>query len=175
MMNIRPASPHDAEGIARVHVQSWQSTYRGIVSESFLSRLSVERRIEFWERVLNNPGEKTHIYVLENHQGVIHGFIFGGISREHDMTYEGELYAIYLLEEAQGRGYGKKLFAQLIQSFELESINSFVVWVIEQNPALHFYQKLGGKVIACKKLRIGEDDIIEIALGWQDLRKVISL
>ena len=33
---IRPAQTADAPGIARVHVEAWRSTYRGIVSDAFL-------------------------------------------------------------------------------------------------------------------------------------------
>lgn len=48
-MNIRLASVRDIEGIARVHVESWKSTYNGIISESFLSNLTVEKRTKNWK------------------------------------------------------------------------------------------------------------------------------
>lgn len=46
VMQIRKATPSDAEGIARVHVESWKSTYINIVPEDFLKNLSYEKRVE---------------------------------------------------------------------------------------------------------------------------------
>ena len=51
-MTIRPAEVQDAAGIARVHVESWRSTYQGIFPESFLASLSVERRENYWREQL---------------------------------------------------------------------------------------------------------------------------
>jgi hypothetical protein len=41
-MSIRPARTEDASRIARVHVDSWCSTYSGIISENFLAAMSYE-------------------------------------------------------------------------------------------------------------------------------------
>jgi hypothetical protein len=41
---IREAAPADAPGIARVHVDTWRTTYQGIVPDQFLARLSYEAR-----------------------------------------------------------------------------------------------------------------------------------
>jgi hypothetical protein len=37
---VRRARPHDALRIARVHVQSWQSTYRGVLPPDYLDSLT---------------------------------------------------------------------------------------------------------------------------------------
>jgi len=37
---IRPALPNDAAEIARVHVDSWRSSYRGLLADEFLDSLS---------------------------------------------------------------------------------------------------------------------------------------
>jgi GNAT superfamily N-acetyltransferase len=170
-MNIRLASLSDAEGIARVHVQSWQTTYKGIISDVFLNNLSIEGRKENWELTFNNIDFNNGIYVVED-QGEINGFIYGGKSREPELDYEAELYAIYLLEEAQGKGHGKLLFNRLIESLKSDNYNSLMVWVLERNPSMEFYKKLGGQYITKKEINIGVDALIEAALGWEDLTKV---
>lgn len=43
---IREARSSDVEQIAEVHVASWRTTYKGIISEQFLRKLSVERKID---------------------------------------------------------------------------------------------------------------------------------
>jgi hypothetical protein len=42
-MVIREAELSDAAAIARVHVDTWRSTYRGVIANDYLERLSYER------------------------------------------------------------------------------------------------------------------------------------
>src|ERR1041385_8579918 len=51
---IRPAAPEDAPAIARVHVESWRTTYRGIFPQGLLDGLSIEDRARSWNEVLGN-------------------------------------------------------------------------------------------------------------------------
>ncbi|MEX0811099.1 MAG: hypothetical protein WD048_02705 [Chitinophagales bacterium] len=43
-INIRTATPRDAEQIALVHIDSWRTTYKDIVSNDFLDNLNVQTR-----------------------------------------------------------------------------------------------------------------------------------
>src|SRR5918998_4172552 len=49
---VREARPADAAGIARVHVDTWRTTYRGIVPDDHLDALSYEARERFWAGAL---------------------------------------------------------------------------------------------------------------------------
>jgi len=167
-MNIRLATISDAEGIAQVSVNSWKTTYKGIISDVFLNQLSVERRKENWVLALNHLKENDATYVAEE-QGTIRGFIKGGNCRETDMAYEAEVYAIYLLEEDQGKGYGTLLFNRLVETLRSKPLNSLMVWVLERNPSIDFYKRLGGQFITKKEIKIGENIVTEVALGWKDL------
>ncbi|MHC0551926.1 hypothetical protein [Salinicoccus sp. CNSTN-B1] len=63
-MNIRKAHLKDAEGVARVHVDSWRTTYGGIIPDDYLNGLSYEQRTELWK---NNIGKKgNYVLVAEN-------------------------------------------------------------------------------------------------------------
>ncbi|KZE73327.1 GCN5 family acetyltransferase [Paenibacillus elgii] len=167
-MNIRLASVRDIEGIARVHVESWKSTYNGIISESFLSNLTVEKRTKNWKVIFDNLTEDGVIYVVED-LGSIRGFVHGGKSREPDFEYDAELYAIYLLKEVQGNGYGKLLFERFIEALKQRNYRSFMLWVLEDNPSVEFYKKQGGQYLGKKEIQIGEDKLTEIALGWKGI------
>ncbi len=46
---IRPAVFNDPTAIARVHVQSWEETYRGILPDSTLDMRPLAVRIEHWK------------------------------------------------------------------------------------------------------------------------------
>jgi hypothetical protein len=48
-VNVRRARLQDAAAIARVHVDAWRSTYRGIVPDEHLDGMSYERSKRNWE------------------------------------------------------------------------------------------------------------------------------
>ena len=92
---IRPAHLEDAEGIAHVHIESWRTTYKGIVPADFLAALSYERRVEMWKRQLNSPDPRIFVYVAVDEQERVVGFVNGGKPQQPDESeYTGELYAI---------------------------------------------------------------------------------
>lgn len=167
---IRRATAEDADGIARVHVDSWKSTYVGIVPNSYLDSLDVAARAEMWRKQLEKGIAAT--FVAETSTGII-GFISGGPLREPLSTYDGELYAIYLLHPYQRRGVGRALVFDLVKSLREDRFESIVVWVLEKNPAVSFYVKLGGIELMRKPIDIGGTPLEEIAIGWPTLTQFL--
>jgi GNAT superfamily N-acetyltransferase len=167
---IRPAVENDAEGIARVHVISWRETYRGIVPDEFLDRLSVQRRMTQWARSLSDPSDLYHHTFVSEVDGQIAGFSNYGFPQEKDEEFDGELYAIYLLKSAQGRGIGKMLFLEAAKGLLELGSSSMLVWVLRDNPTRGFYEHLGGVYVREKPIEIGGRELMEIAYGWRDLR-----
>ncbi len=110
---IRRCKLEDAGAIARVHVDSWRSTYAEILSATFLASLSTEARTESWQRQI--MAGTSVIFVAERQGGVV-GFAAGGKSRQAITGYDAELYAIYLLREEQVRGIGRALVNALVDS-----------------------------------------------------------
>ncbi len=51
-MELRLATAADAPTIARVHLDSWRATYRGIVSDSFLQTRTYEQTEDRWREFL---------------------------------------------------------------------------------------------------------------------------
>jgi GNAT superfamily N-acetyltransferase len=169
LMKIRKAVLSDAQNIAIVHVDSWRTTYKGIVSDEFLTNLSYEERKRLWENVIPNG----NVFIAENEEGQIVGFSSGGKERTGKYKkYDGELYAIYILKEYQGKGLGKKLIQPIINDLKKSNINSMLVWVIEDNSARYFYESLGGIRIDSEIVEIGEKKVKEIAYGWEDIETI---
>lgn len=169
-MKIRKAEIIDAEQLARVHVDSWRTTYTNLISESYLSQMSVERIKNNWEWTFKNLTKDQVIYVGLNDEEHIIGFACGGQCREADFEFDGELYAIYLLKKAQGQGDGKRLFSAVVESLQNDGYESMMVWVLQGNPAINFYTAMGGELIGQKDITIGEDKLIEMAYGWRNIR-----
>ncbi len=165
-MVIRKAELKDIAGIAKVHVDSWRTTYKGIVPDTFLNSLSYESREQIWKRGI----EENHIYIAEDENGQIVGFATGGKERTGKYeAYKGELYAIYLFEEQQGNGLGKKLIKSVVDDLLDKKLNSMLIWALEENPACGFYEKLGGKKVDTAEIEIDGQKLGEIAFGWNDL------
>jgi GNAT superfamily N-acetyltransferase len=176
-MIIREAMPADAPAIARVHVDSWRTTYRGFVPEDYLSKLSYEARERFWDRILaaKGTGETQFVFVAVDEAGQIGGFADGGKPiNEGDTAFASELYAIYLLKEYQGQGLGRRLVQALAGKLHAAGFGSLMLWVMDGNPAEHFYQRLGGKPLGSKPVEIGGVTVQEIAYGWPDIRLLLG-
>ncbi len=169
---IRVAHSDDAPGIARVHVDSWRTTYKGIVSDDVLANLSYRQREQNARQRLSNP-DTVYTYVAQDEQGRIIGFITGGLNRDAISNYKSELYAIYILKEAQGRGIGKKLTYALVERLIQEEYYSMLVWVLADNPAYRFYEALGGHYVATKQIEIGGVMLDEVSYGWHDIRMIL--
>src|SRR5580704_8639229 len=95
---VRPAVIDDARAIAEVHVESWKSTYRGILSEALLNGLSVETRESFWRGTLaeHEPSPAITLVGCDSRGNVV-AFTSGGKERTGQLGCDGEIYAIYLL------------------------------------------------------------------------------
>jgi GNAT superfamily N-acetyltransferase len=163
---IRPATVDDADEIARVHVESWRTTYAGIVSQAYLDALSVDARAQNWRSHLASVDPV--IFVAEQASGLF-GFACGGKQRDESLGCDGELYAIYLMQPAQGQGIGRALAHAVTQGLRDRSFKSMLVWVLEQNPAVAFYKALGGIRIAQKPIEIAGAEFVELAFAWPDL------
>ncbi|MGM9930739.1 GNAT family N-acetyltransferase, partial [Pradoshia sp.] len=77
-MIIRQANSSDAPSIARVNVESWHSTYKGIVPKRYLEAMSAEQYAKKWGRIIENPA--SIVLVAEIDSQVI-GYISGGMER----------------------------------------------------------------------------------------------
>ena len=171
---IRKALPTDAPGIARVHIASWQTAYRGILPDAYLDQLAntYPKRLARWEQGLRQPETAgTRTFVVETAAHGIIGFAAAGPIRKPVQDYTGELSAIYLLAEHRRRGLGQMLFQRcVLHLHELHLRNMFVL-VLERNPACRFYQAMGGVVVPDFRidLTIADTQVVEVAYGWASL------
>jgi L-amino acid N-acyltransferase YncA len=170
MLSIRPATPDDAAIISHVHIESWRTTYAGIVPDEYLVALNTAERETQWQEWLTRD---IPVYVAEL-DGRVAGFISGGPIREVIETptrhYDAELYEVYLLQPAQRQGVGRALLQQLAASLHSKGFQSMVVWVLGQNPAKHFYTRTGAQLLTSKKIEIGGATLTEAAYGWPELK-----
>jgi len=168
-MRIREALPTDSPAIAMVHVDSWRSTYRGIISDEVLDGLSYPDRERMWEGSLTTHRSSNFIYVAEADEGPVVGFAAAGKERAGRTDFPGEIYAIYLLKAYHGRGWGRQLLQAAAGRLAMEGFNGLMLWVLADNPTRGFYEALGGRLLGEQRIQIGPDSLAEVAYGWEDL------
>src|SRR5207245_5992381 len=167
---IRPAKLEDAPAIARVHVASWQSTYQGMLPEEFLVSLSETGYADRWKRVIGEGSSR--VYVAE-HEGEVVGFASGGRERAGEIGYTGELYAIYVIDAAQRRGFGRELVRSTVAGLRELGLDDMIIWVLRDNqPARSFYERLGGAYVRAQPITIGSVTLEEVSYGWRWLDDV---
>ncbi len=169
MINVRLAQITDARAISSVHVAVWQSHYRKTIPDVFLDNLSVDKRLEHWQIWLEEAdyGNKA-IYVAECNDQII-GFISGGPCRD-DEEMAAEFYAIYVKEEFQGLGAGKKLLEAFFTWCKEKAHRTICCWVLEENPnSRKFYEGMGGKLSEglTKTLTYALKDVRAVRYEWK--------
>ncbi|MFQ6318437.1 GNAT family N-acetyltransferase [Bacillus halotolerans] len=164
MVTIREARLDDIKAIAKVHVDSWMTTYSGIVSAEYLNGLNYKDFEAKWKsRSLKG------VFVAEDEEGSVFGFASFGPIRSEQSGYDGELYAIYLLEEKQRQGAGRALLTKGTDFLLDHGFTSMFVWVVEENPSITFYQSFSPERAAEDSFEIAGESMKEIGFGWPDL------
>ena len=173
METIRIARPEDCAAIARVHVESWRTTYKEFVPVKH--HPSYDQRLNLWQQVLATSSNESITLIAVNEQGQLVGFVNSGNSTNHDtLEYEVELTAIYLLEEAQRHGLGRRLLQAFVEQLLQVGHHSMLLWVFAQNrTACHFYESLGGMRIRTAQFPIGGASYEVIAYGWPDISTLL--
>jgi GNAT superfamily N-acetyltransferase len=142
-MLIRLAKFQDASAIARVHVETWQETYRGQMPDSVLDGLNATNSTATWIKHLKAGEDMTLVAELENE---LIGFCSLVPSRdvESDKTFIGEIAAIYILPRYWRHGAGKRLCERAVDEARKRGYLNLTLWVLETNHAARqFYEAMG--------------------------------
>ncbi len=123
----------EIRGKACVHWKSWQESYRGMVDDGYLDRMTLAQTEEKAFRWRDN------ILVAKDGERVV-GFVGYGLAGGTEGA--GEVFALYVLEEYQKRGVGYALMRRALD--ELAGCRVVVLWALKENKkALRFYERVG--------------------------------
>jgi GNAT superfamily N-acetyltransferase len=167
-ISYRQASVADCTEVAKVHVRSWKESFAGLVPETVMERITVEKRTEVFEQRFQSDAYR--MYVAEaGDRGVI-GFADCGDPREKIDDFEAELYAIFMLPEFQGSGVGSRLFSFCAKALAERGKSSFYLFAFENSPYRSFYDRMGGRLIQKKPVKIEGTTFDAVIYGWEKLR-----
>ncbi|HWF28105.1 MAG TPA: GNAT family N-acetyltransferase [Mycobacterium sp.] len=142
MTEVRAAVPEDSYDVARVHVRSWQSAYRGLIAQEYLDSLTPEalaRGYTFGRIGLALPS--TQVAVKGS---TICGLATTGLCRDIDLSNFGELMAIYVDPAYVHTGVGRLLMTAARERLRRIGVTQAALWVLDGNlRARRFYQRDG--------------------------------
>jgi len=175
MIRIRRASKNDAPAIGRVHVETWQSTYAGLLPDAMLVAMSDVRQSAWWSRVLADPGEARGVFVADDQDMGVVGFGSCGPVRDLPEGLDGrevrvgEVYTLYVEPDFQNRGLGRRLLDALFRQLKADRCDTAVLWMLAKNPTRFFYEGLGGEQVGERIDTMSGTDVEEMAFAWRSL------
>jgi ribosomal protein S18 acetylase RimI-like enzyme len=163
VITIRRARRADAEDIAAVHDIAWRDAYRGLIPGGELERMISRRGARWWDAAI---ARGSRLLVLD-FAGSIGGYATYGRNRVPSLPHGGEVFELYLAPQFQGLGFGRRLFEAVRADLAEHGYPTLLVWALADNDrAMGFYERLGGKPVRRAPERFGVETLERIAFGF---------
>ena len=140
---IRRARASDAQAIARVHVQAWHESYRGLVPDWAIDSRTVEERRTQWSAWLTNEDWSTHV---AESNGVVEGFACA-YPDASESGYDAYLNTLYVLQSSQRRGIARALLREVVADLVANGCKAMWWLTLKDNPACEFYTRIGASIV----------------------------
>jgi len=170
---IFPAGPGDAEALAETHVAAWRESYRGLIADSYLDRMSVPIHARRFERALIRPGPHDATLAAAGRDGIV-GYASGGPSRTRKPG-EAEIHTLYVRMAAQRQGLGAGLLIAMARIFADQGARSLMISTLRDNlPARGFYEHMGGQAEAPRREPGPGRTVFEVSYLWPDIEALTA-
>jgi GNAT superfamily N-acetyltransferase len=177
---IRSAVLDDALEIAEIHYLGWKSAYASVVDDAQIEAKQPEKRLDTWKHKMAD-GQNLVLVGMQEPDGPILGFIYGGPVQEHRITreipgqpklkdFDCEINIVHCRHAVQGKGLGRALMAEIAHHWQVGGKQALMLWAFRDNDYRRIYDKLGGQVFA-EGVDEGAPDV---AYGWRDLGTLIA-
>lgn len=140
---IRRATAKDAATVGRIHVESWNVAYRGIMPDDVIAKTDLAYRTQFWAERIADP--EWPVFVIdEEGQCVAFCQMIPSRDDDDDPRSVGHITSLHVLPQLRSRGYGRALMDHVLAEFRRRGFVAVTLWVLEENrPARQFYEKYG--------------------------------
>ena len=154
MPEIKIANPVDAVIIQELAYKIWPDAYGKILSSE-----QIEFMLNKYYSVdaIREQMQDLHYRFLIIHDDKAKGF--AAYNREKEKTHK--LQKLYIDQDKQGSGYGKKLIYEVMERSLAEGSDELILNVNRFNNARYFYEKLGFEIIGEIDLEIGNGFLME--------------
>lgn len=165
MAHLRLLAKEELIVIQQIAHQTWPSTFAGILSSA---QIDYMLHWMYDLKMLESQMEKGHGFLVAEEDGEAIGF--AGYEHNHLIGSISKLHKLYLLPSSQGKGVGKSLILEVIQSAREAGQKSLILNVNKYNKkAIDFYLALGFVIIRQEVNDIGQgyvmdDFVMELSL-----------
>ena len=158
---FRDATEEDISELGKLHAITWAETYNA-------KNPNIQLRQYQWQKTFTEENDGSWFCILVvNAKNELVGFAKGKINKdEHTSQLHGDLNKIYLLNDYQRLGLGKKLFTLVVQRFLSKGVNDMSLFGVPQNPSCAFHEAMGGERL------YSERGIFDGCYRWTDLKKL---
>ena len=164
---VRPATPDDAEAIARVHVTGWQEAYVGLLPQHVLDRQSVPTRTRNWTSLLQQPPNQRWTFVAVDSTAGIVGFAGGVRAKSVPFGVAYKIPVLYVLGSHHRRGLGARLLRALGAEMARHGDGPVGLWSLAENRAARtFYERVGGRLVAVLAERDNDTRTVLAGYRW---------
>ena len=96
---------------------------------------------------------------------------FANFGKSDDEEYEncGEIFALYIIGEYKGKGYGRKLVNEAIKELKKLGYNKMIIACLKGNPTNEFYKHMGGKLVDTNPLVLPNGQKLKENLYYYDI------
>lgn len=147
---IRKRKEKDSLELAHCIANAWNTTYKGLVDDSFLKGL-IDGVNANAERLTQNINSQPNYYVLTLQNKII-GWVYFTLENA-EMDDAAEIHSLYILKDYQKRGYGKLLYNYAVNKISQKGFKKYIIGCLKGNPSNDFYKHLGGKYIGNRPFR----------------------
>ncbi len=150
MINIKEAGTADIHLIRKLTFAVWPQTYSHILSRE---------QLEYMLEMMYSVSSLQHQISVRSHRFIVAfegeepvGFASWSSTPEKEIY---KLHKIYVLQNQQGKGTGKKLIEHIIETIRPAGAIILELNVNRQNKAKAFYSRLGFKTVREEDIDIG--------------------
>lgn len=173
-ITFRRATAADAAAIAALRVDSWRTSYRGVIPESYLDSMRADDSAAMWSQVLQAERPGIAVFVAAADEEIV-GFASGMLLSPAKLDCDAELTAIYLKPIAQRGGAGRRLLALVAEAMQRNNASSLLTWVIADNkPARKFFEELGAALLVEQPFSWDDLELTEAGYAWRDLDRLLQ-
>lgn len=179
-MLIRHAREDDADAMAQLIVDTFFAAHATQIPAEALQRRrddwTHETSAKAWRRPLRAiaSGAETEdcIFVACTDDGDLIGLAMG--TPAEGLTHTGEVSAVYVRPDQQGRGIGRQLVQTVATWLHARGHNALRIMALAANaPARRFYETLGGTVVDEMEMDEYGCMLPFVVYGWPDIRALI--
>jgi GNAT superfamily N-acetyltransferase len=158
---FRDATPDDIPALSVLHAVTWAATYPGVRRPP-----TAALRERQWREAFARVDGRWFCIVIENTKRELVGFAKGVLQEDG----AGDLNKIYLLDEYQRLGLGRRLVGHVTRRFLAQGVRTMTLSADAGNPSCLFYLALGAEN--------PRDDTGRVHLGafvWRDLPALAAI